>query len=43
MLDNKDIWMDGEEVVKRVNAKIQKNKAQTNKTTPNKRSKSPVQ
>jgi len=43
MLDNKDIWMDGEEVVKRVNAKIQKNKAQANKTTPNKRSKSPVQ
>lgn len=42
MLDNKDIWMDGEEVVKRVNAKIQKNKAQANKTTPNKRSKSPV-
>ena len=42
MLDNKDIWMDGEEVVKRVNAKIQKNKAKANKTTPNKRSKSPV-
>jgi ATP-dependent protease ClpP protease subunit len=25
MLDNKDIWMDGEEVVKRIHARIQKN------------------
>lgn len=28
MLDNKDIWMDGEEVVKRLQARIQKNEKQ---------------
>jgi ATP-dependent protease ClpP protease subunit len=48
MLDNKDIWMDGEEVVKRINLRIQKAenppKAPRKPRTPAKKSaKKPVQ
>lgn len=36
MLDNKDIWMDGEEVVKRLQVRIQKNEKQPPAKTPSK-------
>ena len=47
MLDNKDIWMDGEEVVKRINARIEKSKnppvAKKPRAPVKKRAKKPVQ
>jgi ATP-dependent protease ClpP protease subunit len=47
MLDNKDIWMDGEEVVKRINARIEKSKTPPSAKKPRvpakKRVKKPVQ
>lgn len=36
MLDNKDIWMDGEEVVKRINAKLQNDGKKAKKTSEKK-------
>ena len=36
MLDNKDIWMDGEEVVKRINVKIQNKEKKATKTAEKK-------
>lgn len=35
MLDNKDIWMDGEEVVKRINAKLEKRQSEVEKEVLN--------
>ena len=46
MLDNKDIWMDGEEVVKRIEAKIAKVTKEAKapvKRPPTRRAKKPVQ